>query len=90
MCLSAEQVYASVALTTESKHHRNIHYFGPTTLRATVCYNLVRLGEPRLGDVIVDPLCGGGSIPIEVRRDKHFHNWEKLMFLLYWHYQLCL
>ena len=56
----------SLRVTHESKHRRNITHFGPTTLRATVCYNLLTLARPRIGDVIVDPMCGGGSIPIEV------------------------
>lgn len=53
-------------VTHESKHRRNIANFGPTTLRSTICYNLLRLAHPKPGDVIVDPMCGGGSIPIEV------------------------
>lgn len=53
-------------ITHESKHHRNIMCFGPTTLRATVCYNLLRLAHPNPGDIIIDPMCGSGSIPIEV------------------------
>lgn len=40
--------------------------FGPTTLRATICYNLLRLAHPKPGDIIIDPMCGSGSIPIEV------------------------
>ncbi|XP_043253049.1 THUMP domain-containing protein 3-like [Colletes gigas] len=52
-------------VTHESKHRRNITRFGPTTLRATVCYNLLRLAQPNPGDIIIDPMCGGGSIPIE-------------------------
>lgn len=47
-------------------HHRNIVNFGPTTLRSTICYNLLKLANPKVGDIIVDPMCGGGSIPIEV------------------------
>lgn len=57
----------SLRVTHESKHRRNITYFGPTTLRATVCYNLIKLAEPKTGDIIIDPMCGGGSIPIEVK-----------------------
>uniref|UniRef100_A0A1B6JTN3 THUMP domain-containing protein n=1 Tax=Homalodisca liturata TaxID=320908 RepID=A0A1B6JTN3_9HEMI len=57
--------YVGLGLTRQSKHRRNITHFGPTTLRATVCYNLLRLGSPKVGDVVIDPLCGGGSIPIE-------------------------
>lgn len=52
-------------VTHESMHRRNISSFGPTTLRSTICYNLLRLANPKPGDIIVDPMCGGGSIPIE-------------------------
>lgn len=57
--------YVTFALTKESMHRRNIAYFGPTTLRATHCYNMLRMAQIQAGDVVVDPLCGGGSIPIE-------------------------
>uniref|UniRef100_A0A1B6FXC5 THUMP domain-containing protein n=1 Tax=Cuerna arida TaxID=1464854 RepID=A0A1B6FXC5_9HEMI len=57
--------YVAFGLTRQSKHRRNITHFGPTTLRATVCYNLLRLCSPKAGDIVIDPLCGGGSIPIE-------------------------
>ncbi|PNF19679.1 hypothetical protein B7P43_G16060 [Cryptotermes secundus] len=60
-----DSMYYGMTLTKESKHHRNINFFGPTTLRATICYNMLRLGRPKVGDIIIDPLCGGGSIPIE-------------------------
>ncbi|GLH00129.1 THUMP domain-containing protein 3 [Gryllus bimaculatus] len=58
-------VYLGISLTPDSLHRRNIINFGPTTLRATVCYNLLRLASPNPGDIILDPLCGGGSIPVE-------------------------
>lgn len=57
--------YISISLNQESNHHRNIKFFGPTTLRATICYNMLRLCDPKPGDIIIDPLCGAGSIPIE-------------------------
>ncbi|XP_012282262.1 THUMP domain-containing protein 3 isoform X2 [Orussus abietinus] len=63
--LISEEFIVGLRVTTESKHRRNISHFGPTTLRATVCYNLLRLAHPKLGDVVIDPMCGGGSIPIE-------------------------
>ncbi|CAG5093892.1 Similar to Thumpd3: THUMP domain-containing protein 3 (Mus musculus) [Cotesia congregata] len=50
-------------------HRRNIAFFGPTTLRATVCYNLLRLAKPKPGEIIIDPMCGGGSIPIEATKE---------------------
>lgn len=59
------ELITHLRVTHESKHRRNIMCFGPTTLRATVCYNLLRLAEPNPGDIIIDPMCGGGSIPIE-------------------------
>ncbi|XP_063980656.1 tRNA (guanine(6)-N2)-methyltransferase THUMP3-like [Diachasmimorpha longicaudata] len=59
------QVIMGLRVTPESLHRRNIKYFGPTTLRATIAYNLLSLADPKPGDIIVDPMCGGGSIPIE-------------------------
>ncbi|CAK9826149.1 tRNA (guanine(6)-N2)-methyltransferase THUMP3 [Anthophora retusa] len=59
------ELVTHLRVTHESKHRRNITCFGPTTLRATVCYNLLRLAHPNPGDIIIDPMCGGGSIPIE-------------------------
>ncbi|KAK3912613.1 THUMP domain-containing protein 3 [Frankliniella fusca] len=55
----------SIALTKKSLHRRNISFFGPTTLRSTVCHNLLRLADVRTGDIVLDPLAGGGSVPIE-------------------------
>jgi len=63
--IQEQSVYVGLSLNRVSKHHRNITHFGPTTLRATVCYNMLRLCDPKPGDIVVDPLCGGGSIPIE-------------------------
>ncbi|XP_071808944.1 tRNA (guanine(6)-N(2))-methyltransferase THUMP3-like isoform X1 [Asterias amurensis] len=54
-----------INLTEESLHKRNIIHFGPTTLRSTLAHCMLRLGEPQPGDVICDPMCGGGSIPLE-------------------------
>nr|XP_050867244.1 tRNA (guanine(6)-N2)-methyltransferase THUMP3-like isoform X1 [Vespula vulgaris] len=59
------EIVTQLRITHESKHHRNIMHFGPTTLRATICYNLLRLAHPNPGDIIIDPMCGSGSIPIE-------------------------
>ncbi|XP_049805778.1 tRNA (guanine(6)-N2)-methyltransferase THUMP3-like isoform X2 [Schistocerca nitens] len=58
-------VYVTVPLTKESLHRRSITYFGPTTLRSTICYGMLTIASPEVGDIIIDPLCGGGSIPIE-------------------------
>ncbi|UYV63988.1 THUMPD3 [Cordylochernes scorpioides] len=58
-------LYVCLALTKESLHRRNLHHFGPTSLRATICYSLLRLGKIKPGEVVCDPMCGGGSISLE-------------------------
>lgn len=60
-----EKVYSCISLTRESLHHRNLSYFGPTSLRATIAHNMLRLCSIKPGDIVCDPMCGGGSIPIE-------------------------
>lgn len=37
-----EEVVIGIALTEESLHRRNISHFGPTTLRSTLCYGMLR------------------------------------------------
>ncbi|EFN86889.1 THUMP domain-containing protein 3 [Harpegnathos saltator] len=63
--LIEQQLITLLRVTHESKHRRNIVSFGPTTLRSTICYNLLRLANPKPGDIVIDPMCGSGSIPIE-------------------------
>uniref|UniRef100_A0A1A8P9Z5 THUMP domain containing 3 n=1 Tax=Nothobranchius pienaari TaxID=704102 RepID=A0A1A8P9Z5_9TELE len=60
-----EEVVVGIALTEESLHRRNISHFGPTTLRSTLCYGMLRLCKPQVSDVILDPMCGTGAIPLE-------------------------
>lgn len=64
LCLDDVRVLLSV--TEESLHNRNLSHFGITTLRSTISYNLLQVAKPEMGDLILDPLCGSGSIPIEV------------------------
>ncbi|XP_062328850.1 THUMP domain-containing protein 3 isoform X2 [Osmerus eperlanus] len=59
------EVVVGIALTEESLHRRNITHFGPTTLRSTLCYGMLRLCKPEPSDVILDPMCGTGAIPLE-------------------------
>ncbi|XP_036733710.2 tRNA (guanine(6)-N2)-methyltransferase THUMP3 isoform X2 [Manis pentadactyla] len=59
------EIVVGIALTEESLHRRNITHFGPTTLRSTLAYGMLRLCAPRPTDIIVDPMCGTGAIPIE-------------------------
>lgn len=59
------EVVIGIALTEESLHRRNITHFGPTTLRSTLAYGMLRLCRPQITDIIVDPMCGSGAIPLE-------------------------
>eukprot|EP00095_Tigriopus_kingsejongensis_P000571 maker-scaffold372_size192401-snap-gene-0.41 protein:Tk00571 transcript:maker-scaffold372_size192401-snap-gene-0.41-mRNA-1 annotation:"thump domain-containing protein 3-like" len=63
--IDVNQVYWGLSLTHVSLFRRNIEFFGPTTLRATICSGLLKMANIQPGDVVVDPMCGGGSIPIE-------------------------
>ena len=68
VCLNTgqDQVYVGLALNNTSLYkNRTITAFGPTTLRPTICSGLVRLARVKAGEVVLDPMCGGGSIPIE-------------------------
>ncbi|KAJ8409334.1 hypothetical protein AAFF_G00235320 [Aldrovandia affinis] len=59
------EMVIGIALTEESLHRRNITHFGPTTLRSTLAYGMLRLCKPQVSDVIIDPMCGTGAIPLE-------------------------
>ncbi|CAM4583316.1 unnamed protein product [Lepidochelys olivacea] len=59
------EVVVGIALTEESLHRRNITHFGPTTLRSTLAYSMLRLCDPQPTDIIIDPMSGTGAIPIE-------------------------
>ncbi|KAM5147741.1 LOW QUALITY PROTEIN: tRNA (guanine(6)-N(2))-methyltransferase THUMP3 [Mantella aurantiaca] len=63
--ISYNEMLVGIALTEESLHRRNITHFGPTTLRSTLAYGMLRLCDLEPSDVIVDPMCGTGAIPIE-------------------------
>lgn len=58
-------VVIGVSLTKESRGKRNIVHFGPTTLKSSIAYCMLKLADIQPGDVVCDPMCGGGSIPIE-------------------------
>ncbi|XP_078728467.1 tRNA (guanine(6)-N(2))-methyltransferase THUMP3 isoform X2 [Lampetra fluviatilis] len=60
-----QEMCVGIALTEESLHRRNITHFGPTTLRSTLAYGMLRLCSPQPGDIIIDPMCGTGAIPVE-------------------------
>jgi len=58
-------ISVGIQLTKESQSLRNITHFGPTTLKPNISYCLLKSSQAKPGDVICDPMCGGGSIPLE-------------------------
>ena len=67
--INVTQVQVSVALTLCSLGNRNLVHFGPTALRAAHAFLLCQLADPQPGETLLDPCCGGGSIPIEAARE---------------------
>ncbi|XP_041460586.1 THUMP domain-containing protein 3-like isoform X1 [Lytechinus variegatus] len=60
-----DSTMVSISLTKESMHRRNITHFGITTLKSTIAYCMLRMAQPQPGEVIIDPMCGVGGIPLE-------------------------
>ncbi|PIO67858.1 THUMP domain protein [Teladorsagia circumcincta] len=60
-----DMMLVMTSLNRESLFKRNVSSFGPTTMRSTMCYCMAALARPKPGDVVLDPMCGGGSIPLE-------------------------
>ena len=73
--IDINQIYVGIGLTKTSLFRRNIEHFGPTTLRATICASMLQLANIEPGEIVVDPMCGGGSIPIEgaIAFNRGFH-----------------
>ncbi|MBO3809743.1 MAG: methyltransferase domain-containing protein [Candidatus Brockarchaeota archaeon] len=44
---------------------RYIVFTHPAALRPSVAYGMVRIADPKPGMTLLDPMCGGGIIPIE-------------------------
>ncbi|KAL3851633.1 hypothetical protein ACJMK2_015366 [Sinanodonta woodiana] len=65
LVIDGQELSVCIALTKESLHKRNLTHFGTTTLRPTIAYNMLRLCKIQKGDVVCDPMCGSGSIPIQ-------------------------
>ncbi len=62
-----DELLVGVSLTgTRSMHRRGYRvYDHPAALKPTLAYAMLRLSGTRDHDVIIDPMCGGGTIPIE-------------------------
>uniref|UniRef100_A0A1I7T511 THUMP domain-containing protein n=2 Tax=Caenorhabditis tropicalis TaxID=1561998 RepID=A0A1I7T511_9PELO len=63
--IEKDNITVMMALNDESLFKRNISAYGPTTMRSTICHCMLRLADIKSGEIVVDPMCGGGSIPIE-------------------------
>ncbi|CAL4122886.1 unnamed protein product, partial [Meganyctiphanes norvegica] len=63
--IDTDFVYVSLCLNNEPLFKRNISQYGRTNLRASICYGLVRLAAPKAGEILLDPMCGGATIPME-------------------------
>ncbi|RUS21428.1 hypothetical protein BC937DRAFT_92708 [Endogone sp. FLAS-F59071] len=49
----------------QASNYRNRIAFGRTAMRPTIAHCLVRMANPQPGDIVLDPCCGVGTIPIE-------------------------
>ena len=67
--LGVDFVLVCLSLTHASLHRRNIVDYGYTTLRASIAYNMLRMCDIQSGDIVIDPMCGSGSIPIEAAQE---------------------
>lgn len=63
--IEKDDITVMMSLNEESLFKRNICAYGPTTMRSTICFSMLHLADIKPGDIVVDTMCGGGSIPIE-------------------------
>ncbi len=56
-----------ILLTGDRSRHRRGYriYDHPAALKPTLAYSMIRISRAKDGDVILDPMCGGGTIVIE-------------------------
>jgi len=68
--LIEDKLCFGVSLSGEaSLHRRGLRvYSHPAALKPTLAYAMIRLSEAHDGEVIVDPMCGGGTIAVEAAR----------------------
>ena len=59
------QVYCGINLTNISLFNRTVTHFGPCTLKPPISASLVMLAQLEPGDIVLDPMCGGGTISLE-------------------------
>lgn len=64
-----ENIYVGISLTGPISMHRRGYriYEHPASLKPTLAYAMITLTGTRDKNVVVDPMCGGGTIAIETR-----------------------
>lgn len=62
-----DRVFGGIDTTGQNSLHRRNYrvYQHPAALKTTIAYSLVRLSGWRINETLIDPMCGGGTIPIE-------------------------
>ncbi len=62
-----DEFYVALELSGDISGHRRGYriYDHPAALKPTIAYAMLVLGGARDGEVLVDPMCGGGTIAIE-------------------------
>ncbi len=71
--LSDDWLVVGVSLTDYSLHRRDRLRSGHAALKASVAHCLIRIAAPQAGELLLDPMCGSGTIPIEAAL-----SWENL------------
>ncbi len=61
------ELVVGVRLTGDDSHHRRGYrvYSHPAALKPSIAYGMIILSGARDGEVLLDPMCGGGTICIE-------------------------
>lgn len=61
-----EKCLVGIALTSKALHRRGYRVFNhPAALNPVIAYGMVRLSKFKENEFLVDPMTGGGTIPIE-------------------------
>ncbi len=63
--LNNDRLLIGLALTRRSLHIRNKLFHHPASLKSSIATAMLRYAEWRPGIGVIDPMCGGGTIPIE-------------------------
>jgi len=69
-----KDVFVSLQLTKDSLARRfKLSFVHPAAIKSTIAYGLIRIAEVKEGEKVLDPMCGGGTILLELAdlfRDK--------------------